>query len=86
MSVSATSNPTDTVRGDVLVDDAHGVKPAWFLLLGVSSVVYLRSCEVEGDLAYAIHGADGALLSVVEDIDTAIMLASEHGMVVVAVH
>jgi hypothetical protein len=86
MSISAIGNLTNTVRGDVLVDDAHSVNPAWFLLLGVSSVVYLRSCEVEGDLAYAIHGADGALLGVVEDIDVAIMLASEHGMTIVAVH
>ena len=81
-------NLTDSVRGgvDTLVEDAHGVKPGWFLLLGISSVVYLRSCEVEGDLAYAIHGADGALLGVAEDIEAAIMLASEHGMAVVAVH
>jgi hypothetical protein len=49
-------------------------------------VVYFRSRIVDGDLAYAIYGADGVLMSVVEDIQAATMLASDYGKRVVAVH
>ena len=49
-------------------------------------MVYFRSCIVEGDPAYAIHAADGVLLSVVEDIHGATMLASDYGRMVVTVH
>jgi len=49
-------------------------------------VVYLRSGIADGDVVCAIFSADGALMSVVEDIETAMALASEHGMAVVTVH
>ena len=64
----------------------HNLTAERFLRLGVLSLVYLRSCVVEGEPAYAIHSADGVLVSVVEDIDAATMLASDYGMAVVAVH
>jgi hypothetical protein len=41
---------------------------------------------VEGDVACAIHSADGALMAVVEDVVTAVAQVSEHGMAVVTVH
>jgi hypothetical protein len=61
-------------------------RSAWFLLLGVSWAVYFRSCVVDGDPAFAIYGADGVLMSVVEDIHAATMLASDYGRTVVTVH
>jgi hypothetical protein len=57
-----------------------------FLRLGVLSVVYFRSCTADGERFYAIYNADGALMSVVEDIDAAMALASEYGMAVAKVH
>jgi hypothetical protein len=88
MSVSALDKPSDTPGGsvDTVAEFFHHLTAEWFLRLGVQSVVYFRSCMVEGDLAYAIHSADGALIAVVEDIDTAVAQASEHGMAVVTVH
>ena len=88
MSISAMNKPRDT-RGsnaDKVLEFFHHLTAARFLRLGISSVVYLRSCMADGDQAYAIHGADGALVGVVDDIDAAVTLASEHGMAVVAVH
>jgi hypothetical protein len=88
MSGSAIDKPSDTTGCDV--DTAAGffrdLTAERFLRLGVSSVVYLRSCIVEGEPAYAIHAADGVLLSIVEDIHGAGMLASDYGRMVVTVH
>jgi len=56
------------------------------LRLGMPRVVYLRCGTIDGQPAYAIHAADGTAMAVVEDIDVAIELASEHDMTFVAVH
>jgi hypothetical protein len=88
MSVSAIDKPSDATDGnvDTVAEFFHHLTAERFLRLGVSSVVYFRSCMGEGDPAFAIHSADGVLVSVVQDIDAATMLASEHGMAIVAVH
>ena len=88
LSGSAIDKPKDTTGGDVdtVAKFFHGLTADRFLRLGVLSLVYLRSCMVEGDLAYAIHSADGALMSIVEDIDAAAILASDYGMAVATVH
>jgi hypothetical protein len=52
----------------------------------VRSIVYLRPDVLNGPLTYAIHAADGLPMAALEDIDAAVALASEHGMVFVAVH
>jgi hypothetical protein len=56
------------------------------LRLGVPRLVYLRCGTVDGQQAYAIHAADGTAMAVVEDIEVAIELASEHDMTFVSVH
>jgi hypothetical protein len=88
MSGSAIDKSRDTTGGDVdtAAEFFHDLTAERFLRLGVSSVVYFRSCMVNGDLACAVHSADGVLVSVVEDIDVATMLAFDHGMAVVTVH
>ena len=88
MSGSAIDKPRVATSGDVdtAAEFFHDLTDERFLRLGVSSVVYFRSCMVDGDPAYAIHSADGVLVSVVEDIYAATMLASDYGMAVVTVH
>jgi hypothetical protein len=88
MSSSAIDKLRDTTSSDVdaATEFFQNLTAERFLRLGVSSVVYFHSCIVEGDPAYAIHGADGVLLSVVEDIHGATMLASDYGRMVVTVH
>jgi hypothetical protein len=88
MSGSTIDKPRDTSGTDVdtAAEFFHDLTAERFLQLGVSSVVYFRSCMVEDDVAYAIHSADGVLVSVVEDIDAATMLAHDDGMAVVTVH
>jgi hypothetical protein len=88
MNISVIDRPGETVCHslDVAVDDVRQMTTAQFRRLGVRSVVYLRAGLLHGELAYAIHAADGIPMAVVEDVDSAVALASEHGMAFVAVH
>ena len=53
---------------------------------GLSQLVYLRCGTVEGEVAYAIHAADGTAMAVVEDVAVAIELVAQNEMTFVAVH
>ena len=54
--------------------------------LGVSRLVYLRAGTINGETAYAIHAADGTTVGIVDAIDLAIELVTEHGLTFVTVH
>jgi hypothetical protein len=88
MNVSVDDKPGESVGndGDPRADDVRHMSMAQFRLLGVQSVVYLRAGTMNGQVAYAIHAADGVPVAVVEDVDAAVALACEHGMAFVAVH
>jgi hypothetical protein len=88
MRGSTIDKPRVTNGGEVATaaEFVHDLTTKWFLRVGASSVMYFRSRMVEGDLAYAIHSADGVPVSVVEDIDAATILASDYGMAGVTVH
>jgi len=49
-------------------------------------LVYLRSGKINGEVAYAIHAADGTPMAVVEDVEVALDLASANNMTFVTVH
>jgi hypothetical protein len=80
--------PDETVGRDdeAPADDVRCMTLAQFCKLGVRSIVYLRPDVLNGQLAYVIHAADGVPMAALADIDAAVALASEHGMVFVAVH
>jgi hypothetical protein len=54
--------------------------------LGMPWLVYLRSGKINGEVAYAIHAADGTPMAVVEDVEVALDLASANNMTFVTVH
>lgn len=66
--------------------DAHQMTAAQLRDFGMPTLVYLRAGLLDGAVAYAIHAADGTRMAVVEDIDCAIEIANERGMLFVAVH
>jgi hypothetical protein len=68
------------------VADPRQMTSAQLRRLGMPWMVYLRSGTVDGQTAYAIHAADGTAMAVVEDVELAMELASEHDMTFVAVH
>jgi hypothetical protein len=60
--------------------------PEQLLHLGTRQVVYLRSGVCDGELAFMLHGADGAPLVMAGDVETAIEIAVKHGLAFVTVH
>lgn len=57
-----------------------------FRLLGLKSVAYIRPILTdEGELGYAICAADGSLLAVVEDIQSALGTILQNDMMPVSV-
>jgi hypothetical protein len=54
--------------------------------LGKRQVVYLKSGMHDGELAFMLYGADGTPLVMVDTVETAVEMATEHGLGFVAVH
>lgn len=54
--------------------------------LGMESVAYIRTVEVEGEAAFAIHAADGTPLAVTDDREAAINAILQHEMMLVPLH
>jgi hypothetical protein len=71
---------------DLWAVEPRRMTPSQLRELGMPGLVYLRAGIVNGEPAYGIYAADGTVLSVVEDVELAIELVSEHGMTFVAVH
>ena len=88
MNVATTDKPNEPTAfgADGGMPDARQMTTMQLRQLGVPTLVYLRSGLLNGEIAYAIHAADGTPMAVVEDIDVAIELVSERGMAFVAVH
>lgn len=57
-----------------------------FLNFGVQQVAYIRPVRVEDKTAYAIHAADGTPLSVMESMDTAIIVVRHNDLEPATVH
>lgn len=88
MNVAVIDMPGEAIGHDIEaeVTDVRHMTTTQLRSLGVRSVVYLRSAMIDGQMAYAIHGADGLPMAVVEDIDLAVELVCENGMAFVAIH
>jgi hypothetical protein len=71
--------------GAPIVNVRH-ITPARLRQLGVARLVYLRQGTVNGETAYAIHAADGSQVAIVEDVDVAVELVAEHGLIFATVH
>ena len=57
-----------------------------FLNFGIQNVAYIRPIDVENKKVYAIHAADGTPLSVMESMDTAIVVVRHNDMEPVTLH
>lgn len=57
-----------------------------FLNFGVQQVAYIRPVRVEDKTAFAIHAADGTPLSVMESLDTALVIVRHNDLEPVTVH
>jgi hypothetical protein len=57
-----------------------------FRYLGTRQMVYLKVGMRHGERIYVIYSADGSLLDVVDDLDTAMERAALIGLKLVSVH
>lgn len=51
-----------------------------FLTFGVNQIAYVRSVNVNGQTAYALHAADGSALTVIDSLDGAVMAARQNDL------
>ena len=56
------------------------------LRLGAHQVVYLRSGKLKDELVFVLYGADGIPLVTVDTVESAVEVATEHGLGFVTVH
>ena len=66
--------------------DIRRLTPAQLLSLGVSELAYVKQVELDGDVAYAIHAADGEPIAVAADQELAVAAILQHEMVPALVH
>ena len=88
MHFAATNGSADPISHDaaVPVDDPRHMTSAQLRWLGMPWLVYLRSGKINGEVAYAIHAADGTPIAVVEDVEVALDLASANDLTFARVH
>jgi hypothetical protein len=54
--------------------------------LGTHQVVYLKAGRCDGEQAFAVFGADGTPLVVVDAVETAMEMVAKHGLDFVTIH
>ena len=54
--------------------------------LGARQVVYLKAGTCDGEQAFVVFGADGTLLVVVDNLETAAAMVAGHGLDFVTLH
>lgn len=67
-------------------DGAQTMTPSAFLALGAPNLAYVRPGVFDGEPGFGIHSADGEVLAVVGDRDTAFAAARQHDLDPVSVH
>ncbi len=67
-------------------DDPKRMSPAALLALGGFNLAYIGRVVVDGTPGYGIHAADGTVLGVTVDRDTAFAAARQNDLEPVSVH
>ncbi len=67
-------------------DDPRHMSHEAFLALGGPNLAYIKPVVYEGESGYGIHAADGTVLAIVSDRDTAFAAARQHDLEPVNVH
>lgn len=72
------TNKTGTLLRDVALHDLAN--------LGIGQVAYIRHVEVNGEPAFAVHGADGRPLGVTTDRELAFAVSRQNDLEPLSVH
>ena len=68
------------------IENLKTISPREFALMGVHDIAYVKSIEVEGAPAYAVHSADGTQVAVFKDRDVAFATVLQNDLEPVSVH
>jgi hypothetical protein len=68
-----------------IVDIRH-ISTQQLAQLGMQQIAYVKSVEVDGTSAFAIHAADGTPMAIAGGLDVAIAAIRQHEMVPAQVH
>ena len=72
--------------GDQRTAELRRTTEEQLLRLGARQVVYLKSGICDDEMVFVIYGADGNPIVMVEDLETAMGMVAEQGLIIVAVH
>lgn len=68
------------------IENLKSISPKDFAMMGVHDVAYVKSVEIEGRAAYAVHGADGTQMAVFNDRDVAFAAIVQNDLEPLSVH
>lgn len=68
------------------VENLKTISPSDFALMGVDDIAYVKAITVDGEWAYAVHGADGSRMAVFKDRDVAFAAVLQNDLEPVSVH
>ena len=72
--------------GAVDASEARKLSEKELAQLGISKLAYVKPILLSGEIAFAIHAADGEPMAVAADRDLAIAAIEQHDMVPTLVH
>lgn len=75
-------NPSSPQQPEML----RTLSPQDFLTYGLSHIAYIRPIKVEGQAAWALHAADGTVLTIQNKAGLATVLARQNDLEPVALH
>jgi hypothetical protein len=83
-NVSATDDAAVAAVPEVI--DIRHLSTDQLARLGVAQIAYVKSVMVNGEMAFAIHAADGTPMALAGDRDVAIAAVRQHEMLPTLVH
>lgn len=82
MNDHVTNNKTKLVatqNGENVID-VHHLTEGQLKSLGVSQMAYVKTIQMNGEVVFAIHAADGTPMAVTDNIKTAFAAVVQHEM------
>lgn len=86
MTMNAPSGQGEVAGTETAFVDIRHLSATQLQQLGVSQLAYVRPVQMNGQQAFAIHGADGTPMAVAGDLALAVAAIRQHEMVPALVH
>ena len=74
------------IQQDTIQKALRELSPQDFLSFGMQDIAYVREVEIDGQVGYAVHAADGTPLSVMDSMAEATTLIHHNDLETVILH